>query len=115
MPRARFKGRPHQPASSGTITRPPPIPSSPDTTPATNPITAKTPRETARAGASGSSPREGRARMMPTDCQPSRAAVTNSRSVGSIHCVASAPSTAPTSPVGAIHHAAVRSTSPAFA
>ena len=40
VPSARFNGIRHQPASSGTITSPPPMPSSPETTPATIPMIA---------------------------------------------------------------------------
>ena len=38
MPSARFSGMPSQPASIGTITRPPPMPSRPLTNPATSPM-----------------------------------------------------------------------------
>ena len=89
VPSARFSGMPSHPASSGTITSPPPMPEE------SARRSRRRPRSRRGSGPSpvaGSRRRGSRApRMMPTACQPSRRAVTSSRRCVSTSLVSQRP------------------------
>ncbi len=110
VPSARFSGIPSQPASSGTITSPPPMP-----------------EETGHEAGDGPDPSEDRgrrrrglaaaarsrvSRRIATACQPRRRAVTTRSSVVSIEPVSQAPTAAPTMPGPTSQPAARTSSSP---